>query len=81
MTDREPDFVNDQGVKWWLHDGVTNYAKTKMLNVMGWEVETPDGLKNFVLTNADGVVAEAKGLEGIGIKIDMLSMLAKEATI
>jgi hypothetical protein len=49
MNDREPDFVNDQGVKWWLHDGVTNYAKTKKLNVMGWEVETPDGLKNFVL--------------------------------
>ena len=77
MKDREPDFINEAGVKWWLHDGVTNYAKTQKLEgVTGWEVETPSGVRRYVISNKDGVIAEAKGLDGIGTKIDMLAMMA-----
>lgn len=31
-TDSEPDFINDEGVKWWLDKSTTDYAQRKDIN-------------------------------------------------
>ena len=44
-TDNEPDFINEEGVKWWVDKGLTEYANSgeTPLKMGIWIVETTDG--------------------------------------
>lgn len=76
-TDKEPDFINEKGVKWWLDHTITKYAQTEdihgiKLEVVCWIIEMPDGYKTRVLVNKyNKVIEEDQTLEGIGSKIDI----------
>ena len=81
MFDREPDFVNDIGVKWWLDDITTKHAKCEdtngiSLNATCYYVELLDGTKTRVLLSGTGeIIEEDQTLEGIAVKIDMRKFL------
>jgi len=78
ITDKEPDFVNDDGIKWWKHDYITKYANTKGLkDTIGYIVESETGYKTFLLINNTGILEEDSTLEGIGTKIDMIAFLIR----
>ena len=69
----EPDFINDDGVKWWHQKGITNYAKFRNLpDIQGWLVEQPTGEMNWVLTRNGQVIHDQGGIDALGIKIDLI---------
>lgn len=46
----KPDFVNEQGSKWWKHKGLNDWAAEKNLsNVTCWLVEAISGQKEYVI--------------------------------
>jgi hypothetical protein len=72
---REPDFVNAEGVKWWVDEVSTQYAQRKGLaGVSAWIVEEADGYVTRVLTKDGQALADSTSLEGIGLKIDILAL-------
>ena len=79
--DKEPDFINEQGIKWWFDSVATKYAKDKGLNnIMVWDVEQGDKTRIFVITEEKGdsaeVIYETKGLEDVFYHIDFLWLAA-----
>lgn len=69
-----PDFVNDEGVKWWHEPSLTRYALSKgFVGVRGWSVERPDGYKTRLFTEGETILADDHTLEGLCIKIDLLA--------
>jgi hypothetical protein len=78
-TDKKPDFINEQGVKWWFDAITTDYAKCRNLpNHKVWLVEELNGSRIYVITEGDKIVGESQQLEAIGVKLDVLGFLAKE---
>lgn len=77
---REPDSVNEKGVKWWIDKSSTDYARnpdsfgTCLPEVTCWFVEVPSGEKTRLITDGTGVIYESQQLEAIGVYIDMLKM-------
>ena len=82
--DREPDFISEEGVKWWLYyHEATKYAIDKGLNnIRVWAVQQNDGTRNYVITEQDGdyaeVIYEAKNIEQVYYHIDFLWLLVKK---
>ena len=53
---KKPDFVNEQGVKWWLDKSLTMYAVDKGLQVQVFLVEEPNGYKTrLIIENGEPV--------------------------
>lgn len=78
-TDKNPDFVNELGVKWWLDETTTDYAKQRgLLNTKVWLLEEQNGHRIYVITEDDKIVGESQQLEAIGCKLDVLGFLSKE---
>ena len=83
--DREPDFISEEGVKWWLYyHEATKYAIDKGLNnIRVWAVKQNDEQMTFVITIENGdsaeVVYETKGLEALFYHIDILWLLNKKS--
>jgi hypothetical protein len=77
----KPDFINDQGVKWWMDRVTTEYARKPnaagkaLLTAIAWKVEESNGKKSFLLTDGDKVLAESQQLEAIACKIDFLKLV------
>ena len=69
-----PDFVNDEGVKWWHEADMTRYAFSKgFAGVRVWTAERPDGYKTRLFTEGETILADDQTVEGLGIKIDLLA--------
>ena len=69
-----PDFVNDEGVKWWHEADLTRYAFCKgFAGVRVWSVERPDGYRTRLFTEGETILADDQTVEGLGIKIDVLA--------
>lgn len=86
--DVEPDFINEQGVKWWIDKSTTQYAREEdqygtTLNAIGWVAETPTGSQSRVLIDEDtkAIIAESPQMEGIGVKIDLLKYMARDNVV
>ena len=81
----EPDFINEEGVKWWRDDFITHYAQkpdihgTKLNNIICWAVEFPDGQRTrLLIDNEKGIpIHESPTLEGMGIEIDLLKFMKR----
>jgi hypothetical protein len=66
-----PDFINDEGVKWWHAESITLYASMREIkDAVGWKTELPSGEVNYVLTQGQKVLLESPGFEALGVKID-----------
>jgi len=74
----EPDFVNDEGTKWWIDVSTTQYAQREdahgtVLDMVVYLAETKNGYMTRVLLDDDrNIVEEEQNLEALAIKIDML---------
>lgn len=55
----EPDFVNGEGVKWWLVSG----------NI--WMVELPSGEREYVGIRDGEIIASGTQLDAVAIKLEM----------
>ncbi len=77
-TVKDPDFVDDEGVKWWFEPTLTNYAINKGFNDgKVWVVERPDGYRTRLFTEGSDLLAEDQTIEGICFKIDLLAKAKK----
>lgn len=80
----EPDFINEQGVKWWRLPTSTHYAQrpdahgTK-LHLSCFLVEIPEDGKAYIALNLDTkkVEIEAHSFEALGVKIDLMKYQAR----
>jgi hypothetical protein len=79
--DKPPEFVNENGVKWWQDKKTTCYAQKKnrdgkKLDVVCWFVEEPNGRRTRILVSKKGeVLEENQSLEAMLCKIDVLKFL------
>jgi hypothetical protein len=67
-----PDFINDDGTKWWTFDayrGIPTYF-----------TELADGSRTYLALDNKEIAAESANVEGITLKID-LYVLLKDAKI
>ena len=82
--EREPDFVNELGVKWWKDHHTTNYAQKEdrngtKLDVVCFYIEEPTGRRTRVLISKAGeIIEEDQSLEGLAIKIDVRKFLKRD---
>ncbi len=75
----KPDFVNEQGTKFWLDKFNTDYAKKKGLkNTKVFFLEDKKGYKTRVIIKNGKYKSEGQVLENIGIKIDLMAFLIKK---
>ncbi len=78
---KEPDFINEKGVKWWFDESTTKYAQRPDVNgitldVVCFLVEEPDGhMTRVLLSKNEEIIEEDQTLEGIGTKIDIRKLL------
>ena len=59
-NNRPPDFINAQGVKWWIDEDTKRYADNKNVEGDFWVVELPSGEVNRIMTVNGNVVFETK---------------------
>lgn len=70
---QEPDFVNDQGVKWWLDHHSTSEAKKRGLSdVTVWIVCTPEEYYSRIILEGQEYEFESQQLEAIGTHLDLM---------
>lgn len=76
--DRKPDFINEEGTKWWVDVAVISYLKeAKLIDYKAYIIETKDNYKTRVLINSDDIIEfETPKLEDMGVHIDMLKLAA-----
>jgi hypothetical protein len=74
----KPDFVNEEGTKWWLDKGTTEYARKEDINgialpdVTIFLIEDKKGWRTYLITQGQNSIFECQRLEGIGAHIDMM---------
>jgi len=84
ITKNPPDFVNAGGVKWWIHQELTDYAsrvdhKSTPLGRFSVHVaQLPSGVKSFVLIQDGRVIKDCSDLETATTRIDMMRMMKEE---
>ena len=76
--DKEPDYVNADGTKWWIEDVLTPYAQQKGLDMKCYVVETVDGYRSYVGVMDGTIVAENQSIEAFSIRIDMIAYLNQD---
>ena len=70
-----PDYVNEQGVKWWIDKDLTKYSFDRGFSgTRVFVVERPDGYRTRLFTEGENILAESQSLEGICSKIDIISI-------
>jgi len=78
--DNEPDFVNDEGTKWWMNKLSTDYATSpdsndiKLPDHAVWYVERLDGYRTMLLVHDDTIIKESQTLDGMGSAIDVIKL-------
>lgn len=71
--DREPDFINEEGVKWWINKRLTEYAEEKGLNYTCYIIEFKNGYRERAVVNNDTnkLIYSSPSLEAVGVYIDL----------
>lgn len=82
---REPDFINEIGSKWWKDEFTTAYAHRKNLHgislpdITAWIVQDAAGERiERILLRAGKPIYATPSLEDIAIRIDILKRLAQD---
>lgn len=74
---KEPDFVNEEGTKWWIDEDMNEYIKSVeeqkevKLNIIGWFVERKDGYRTRILIEKDKPIYESQKMEFVAAFIDV----------
>lgn len=78
--DKEPDFVNEEGTKWWVDRSTTKFAQqpdinnVRLPNVVCFATEQSNGYRSYVITENQQIEYAATGLEAIGVHIDIMKL-------
>ena len=78
LWENQPDFVNEEGTKWWFDKDTTDYVKTVEeqrtieLNMIVWLVERKDGYMTRIVidTETNEPIYENQSLESVAVFID-----------
>lgn len=74
-----PDFVNDQGTKWWLQKIATDYGKRLGLkDISCWRAKALDGLEEFIVIKDGEPIYHTTTLEALGVFLDILERLSQD---
>ena len=79
----EPYFVNEQGTRYWLEKGLTEYAKSPdkdgvcLPEHRAWIVQFKDGEYTRLLTEGTDPIYEGRSIEQIAVRIDLLKLIIK----
>ncbi len=81
--DEEPDFINEEGVKWWLQKvcwGGENNLKERLdkLGIRWYFIEMPDGDKCHVVLKGMKVIKEETSLGAVSCFLDLCPMMFEE---
>ena len=74
----EPDFVNEEGTKFWVDTSTTQYAQRKdqhgtSLDMVVYLAETSNGyMARLLIDKEQNIIAEEQNLEQLAVKIDMM---------
>lgn len=75
----EPDFINDEGVKWWLDKDLTKYANRASLDYQAFIVMKPDGYTTrLVLDELRKPIYDSQKLEDVAFFIDKQKLIRKK---
>ena len=75
IFDRKPDFVNEQGTKWWLDEISTDYAKSKELDIVTiFFAKNIKGEAEYMIFEGEKPVYNTTSREDVGIKIDIMAL-------
>lgn len=78
IDEDKPDFINEDGVKWWHDKSTTHYARQKkVMDVQAWTVHHPERGWKRVLVQDQQVIWEGASLEDIGVEIDKIFLIRK----
>lgn len=83
---RNPDFINELGVKWWLDVDTTEYARksdsfgTQLLEVTVFFIEKPSGERSRVIVDNGTICGEHQALEATACMIDVMKLLARDGS-
>ena len=75
-----PDFVNDEGVKWWADKSATDYAKTRGVEAQVWLTELPNGYRSYLIVKDGLPIFEAQQIEAVGAHIDIMCLQSEGAS-
>lgn len=86
IFDTEPNFVNEEGTKWWIDRDATRWATredrfgTSLPNVVCWVLETKTGYRTYLLVDSETQQAlyESQQLEAIAQRIDVLKLMERD---
>ena len=82
-TDREPDFINEIGTKWWSVDLLNDACKRPdkhgiTIDARCYIVELKNGERHYVMVQNNEVVYENQNLEAFCVYIDTLKILERD---
>ena len=78
FDDKKPDFINEQGVKWWADKDETHYARHKLgTDAVVWYVEETDGRRTRLLTENNEILHECQTIDGMASYVDILAIARK----
>ena len=77
---KDPDFINELGVKWWIYKEGFNYAKRydNLKTLKFWIIEDVNRIRQYVITSEDKILYTTQQLEALGVHIDILARMIKE---
>jgi len=81
IFDREPDSINELGVKWWEDVDLTEYAQHKdknnisLPNIKIFCVEEPDGYRTRLMVQDGQSIFENTNLEAMAGHIDIMKLV------
>lgn len=76
FDDFEPDFVNEEGVKWWKREEATQKLLDNNVKAACYNVEKKNGKRSIVLIDEKGVFYETQELEALWIRMEVEIFLA-----
>jgi hypothetical protein len=78
FDNREPDAINELGVKYWVEKTSTQYAKSlKLENIIVFRVLFPDNKQAYLITQNQKPIHETQSFEGIGCFLDIMVINSK----
>ena len=75
IFETKPDYINEQGVKWWYDKKITKYAEELGLHgVFVFFTEETNGDKNRVIIDRNKVVYASPVLEAVCCHLDVMKL-------
>ncbi len=73
FNEGEPDFINEEGTKWWLQTLPSKHDDTlRPLGIRWYYIETANEEASHIILENNTVLHATQQIEGVGAYLDML---------